>query len=184
MAPWHIRESFWLPNLEYLEEKVVFLKKNHDAMIERLVPFYHQRPWWYYIFAGLNGLVTLLLLWAMPHGCDGKKWLDGYADIYRYLLQNVGTARTIVLKPHKPNSIPTSGSLMLLVAKGTLQFRCFADTVLRRAPRALEAIEIRPRTPLTVTGSQSKLSQEQLSELQRSTHFDKKELQQWYKGMT
>ena len=31
---------------------------------------------------------------------------------------------------------------------------------------------------------QSKLSQEQLSELQRSTHFDKKELQQWYKGMS
>ncbi|KZZ99180.1 calcium sensor NCS-1 [Moelleriella libera RCEF 2490] len=30
--------------------------------------------------------------------------------------------------------------------------------------------------------SQSKLSQEQLSELQKSTHFDKKELQQWYKG--
>lgn len=29
---------------------------------------------------------------------------------------------------------------------------------------------------------QSKLSQEQLQELQRSTHFDKKELQQWYKG--
>ncbi|KAJ2977663.1 hypothetical protein NQ176_g4244 [Zarea fungicola] len=31
--------------------------------------------------------------------------------------------------------------------------------------------------------SQSKLSQEQLVELQKSTHFDKKELQQWYKGM-
>ncbi|KFG87936.1 calcium sensor NCS-1 [Metarhizium anisopliae] len=30
--------------------------------------------------------------------------------------------------------------------------------------------------------SQSKLSQEQLTELQNSTHFDKKELQQWYKG--
>ncbi|OAA40828.1 calcium sensor NCS-1 [Beauveria brongniartii RCEF 3172] len=29
---------------------------------------------------------------------------------------------------------------------------------------------------------QSKLSQEQLLELQKSTHFDKKELQQWYKG--
>ncbi|GKT92829.1 neuronal calcium sensor 1 [Colletotrichum tofieldiae] len=28
----------------------------------------------------------------------------------------------------------------------------------------------------------SKLSQEQLAELQKSTHFDKKELQQWYKG--
>ncbi|RDW91902.1 EF-hand-3 [Coleophoma crateriformis] len=32
------------------------------------------------------------------------------------------------------------------------------------------------------TTSQSKLSQEQLSELQQNTHFDKKELQQWYKG--
>jgi len=30
--------------------------------------------------------------------------------------------------------------------------------------------------------SQSKLSPEQLSELQQRTHFDKKELQQWYKG--
>ena len=35
---------------------------------------------------------------------------------------------------------------------------------------------------LTQQPRQSKLSQEQLSELQRSTHFDKKELQQWYKG--
>lgn len=30
--------------------------------------------------------------------------------------------------------------------------------------------------------SQSKLTQQELSELQRATHFDKKELQQWYKG--
>ncbi|KAJ5087072.1 calcium sensor [Penicillium alfredii] len=30
--------------------------------------------------------------------------------------------------------------------------------------------------------SQSKLSPSQLDELQRATHFDKKELQQWYKG--
>ena len=29
---------------------------------------------------------------------------------------------------------------------------------------------------------QSKLSQEQLTQLQKDTHFDKKELQQWYKG--
>ena len=32
--------------------------------------------------------------------------------------------------------------------------------------------------------SQSKLSQQELSDLQKATHFDKKELQQWYKGMT
>lgn len=31
--------------------------------------------------------------------------------------------------------------------------------------------------------SQSKLSQQELSDLQKATHFDKKELQQWYKGM-
>ena len=29
---------------------------------------------------------------------------------------------------------------------------------------------------------QSKLSQEELVQLQKETHFDKKELQQWYKG--
>lgn len=31
--------------------------------------------------------------------------------------------------------------------------------------------------------SQSKLSQQELVDLQKATHFDKKELQQWYKGM-
>ncbi|GAM86618.1 hypothetical protein ANO11243_046330 [Dothideomycetidae sp. 11243] len=30
--------------------------------------------------------------------------------------------------------------------------------------------------------SQSKLSQQELQDLQKATHFDKKELQQWYKG--
>ncbi len=31
--------------------------------------------------------------------------------------------------------------------------------------------------------SQSKLSQQELADLQKATHFDKKELQQWYKGI-
>ena len=35
-----------------------------------------------------------------------------------------------------------------------------------------------------VCESQSKLSQQELVELQKATHFDKKELQQWYKGTT
>ena len=38
------------------------------------------------------------------------------------------------------------------------------------------------QTLLTHLISQSKLSQEELTQLQKSTHFDKKELQQWYKG--
>lgn len=37
-------------------------------------------------------------------------------------------------------------------------------------------------TLLTHLISQSKLSQEELNQLQKDTHFDKKELQQWYKG--
>lgn len=37
---------------------------------------------------------------------------------------------------------------------------------------------------LTKLFSQSKLSQEELNQLQKDTHFDKKELQQWYKGMS
>ena len=32
--------------------------------------------------------------------------------------------------------------------------------------------------------SQSKLSQQELNQLTKDTHFDKKELQQWYKGMS
>ena len=31
---------------------------------------------------------------------------------------------------------------------------------------------------------QSKLSQDELNQLQKDTHFDKKELQQWYKGVS
>lgn len=39
------------------------------------------------------------------------------------------------------------------------------------------------RQRLTVQfNSQSKLSQQELADLQKATHFDKKELQQWYKG--
>ena len=34
----------------------------------------------------------------------------------------------------------------------------------------------------TISYSQSKLSSDQLEQLQKDTHFDKKELQQWYKG--
>lgn len=41
------------------------------------------------------------------------------------------------------------------------------------------------RETLTVRyNSQSKLSQQELADLQKATHFDKKELQQWYKGET
>jgi hypothetical protein len=53
----------------------------------------------------------------------------------------------------------------------------------KRSP--VERIDLQGTT-LTLrlhNGRQSKLSQQELAELQKSTHFDKKELQQWYKGV-
>ena len=35
-----------------------------------------------------------------------------------------------------------------------------------------------------ILSRQSKLSQDELNQLQKDTHFDKKELQQWYKGVS
>ena len=40
-----------------------------------------------------------------------------------------------------------------------------------------------PVAMVLTAARQSKLSQDQLMELQKSTHFDKRELQQWYKGV-
>ncbi|KAI7788431.1 EF-hand [Diaporthe eres] len=54
------------------------------------------------------------------------------------------------------------------------------------AHTAVEPLREYAALPVLLTtsgyGQISKLSQEQLAELQKSTHFDKKELQQWYKG--
>lgn len=41
-----------------------------------------------------------------------------------------------------------------------------------------DKLTVHPKT------SQSKLSQQELVDLQKATHFDKKELQQWYKGIS
>ena len=58
----------------------------------------------------------------------------------------------------------------------------------RMAPDGISLRRCGSSMPLTMSlfsrYSQSKLSQEQLAELQNSTHFDKKELQQWYKGLS
>jgi hypothetical protein len=49
-------------------------------------------------------------------------------------------------------------------------------------------VEIGPEERMLTVGfvpmcSQSKLSQQELQDLQKATYFDKKELQQWYKGV-
>ncbi|KAF1942503.1 EF-hand [Clathrospora elynae] len=46
----------------------------------------------------------------------------------------------------------------------------------------VEHLEIQNEKLIVRHYSQSKLSQQELADLQKATHFDKKELQQWYKG--
>ncbi|KAG9792784.1 neuronal calcium sensor 1, partial [Aureobasidium melanogenum] len=76
-----------------------------------------------------------------------------------------------------------------------LDYAANRDTALRTAVHHLEQelgthsqishIELRTDTlTLHPHTSQSKLSAQELSDLQKATHFDKKELQQWYKGET
>jgi hypothetical protein len=62
----------------------------------------------------------------------------------------------------------------------TLLKRAWKDPVLRhRRWRLLLSV----LTRIWENFRQSKLSQQELAELQKATHFDKKELQQWYKGL-
>jgi len=54
--------------------------------------------------------------------------------------------------------------------------RCILDGV------AIEQFVVESSALTVVLNRQSKLSREELEQLQKATHFDKKELQQWYKG--
>jgi hypothetical protein len=58
--------------------------------------------------------------------------------------------------------------------------RAWGDLVLRHCRWELP---YRVLMRIRETSRQSKLSQQELAELQKATHFDKKELQQWYKGL-
>lgn len=46
----------------------------------------------------------------------------------------------------------------------------------------IKCLELQNQQLIVHRYSQSKLSQQELADLQKATHFDKKELQQWYKG--
>lgn len=58
------------------------------------------------------------------------------------------------------------------------------DSELAKTGSGIAHFEIQGNKLMTCEcSSQSKLSQQELADLQKATHFDKKELQQWYKGM-
>ncbi|EAT89306.2 hypothetical protein SNOG_02575 [Parastagonospora nodorum SN15] len=60
--------------------------------------------------------------------------------------------------------------------------RCFESELGARC--AVEFLHLENEKLIVRHYSQSKLSQQELADLQKATHFDKKELQQWYKVQT
>jgi Ca2+-binding EF-hand superfamily protein len=75
---------------------------------------------------------------------------------------------------------------------GYTHYKAARDSALANAVRTLEkelgarcavdCLQLESQTLIVRHHSQSKLSQQELADLQKATHFDKKELQQWYKG--
>ena len=95
-----------------------------------------------------------------------------------------------VINPARPRPIriPRPVSHSYPAFKGKQQFALkigiheMWDEELRKST-GLSHVEItHDMLTLYTSPSQSKLSQQELIELQKATHFDKKELQQWYKG--
>ena len=85
-----------------------------------------------------------------------------------------------VIKDVSRGCLPRLGLLWAIV------MNCYKDYIIgkHRSLRSHKDYKGRAsrRVRVLMRFSQSKLSQEQLNQLQRDTHFDKKELQQWYKG--
>jgi hypothetical protein len=75
---------------------------------------------------------------------------------------------------------------------GYTHYKAARDSALANAVRAFEKelgarcaveyVQLENEKLIVRHYSQSKLSQQELADLQKATHFDKKELQQWYKG--
>lgn len=88
----------------------------------------------------------------------------------------------------RPSQVPRaeSQSFPAYKAKQDIAFRIGISGLEEELAKAtgVSRVEILEDGQLTVGfRSQSKLSQQELVDLQKATHFDKKELQQWYKGV-
>jgi neuronal calcium sensor 1 len=154
-----------------------------DSMQVWTINLYGQRAFWYDIFVGLTDAFEILFCQFILETFPAPSYSDQYFELRGYLRHCTGIpqppqAYTILLpsmKKRKPCTILQK-----------LQHKIKKLSPLDRSvsPRTEHFIATlgTPDGELTSISRQSKLSQEQLSELQRSTHFDKKELQQWYKG--
>lgn len=99
----------------------------------------------------------------------------------------VGFPPTLNYARKRPKHIPKKRSQSYPRFK-TTQFAAFRAAINHlehelAARTAYSHITLRGSELTLHLHSQSKLSQQELGDLQKATHFDKKELQQWYKGM-
>ena len=198
--------AFYLPHLADLEDKAIQSQALADAVAVWAIPFYAQRKYWFKLFIGFNfGIFSQLLTNWTLNTIPDPTWSDENMEILTYLKKEPGLAsmeeifgdrtnrfarklksetsqsrshkttpeKTTALQAHRrPPSIESDKSKLSLASVKS----GFRHLFTGKSSTAQAGDE------LTENSRQSKLSQEQLSELQRSTHFDKKELQQWYKG--
>lgn len=155
-----------------------------DSMEVWTINFYGQRAFWYDIFVGFTDAYEILFCQFILETFPAPSYSDEYFELRCYLRHSMGIppppqAYNILLPSTKKGPKPCS--ILQKLNHWIKKLNPFDPSVSRRTERFIATLGT-PDGELTSISRQSKLSQEQLSELQRSTHFDKKELQQWYKG--
>lgn len=182
--PSKMRRETRLVEIMKMEVQAQYSGIPEDLMEVWTINFYGQRAFWYDIFVGLTDAYDILFCQFILETFPSPSYSDEYFELRGYLRRSTGIppppqAYTILLPSMKKK--PTSCSI-LQKAKGWIKKINPFDRSHNPPTEHFIAKLGTPDGELTSISRQSKLSQEQLSELQRSTHFDKKELQQWYKG--
>lgn len=202
-----LHEPFYIPDLIEMETQALESCDVEDVVAVWSIPLYAQRKYWFKLFIGFNyGIFAVFLTnWTMA-GIPDPTYSEPIVRLYEYLGNNAGlqtmeevlgdpeplprpryletqrSAETLPVTHRVVGSIKSSSSMKSLKAR--ISWDSFSLGYRRSSNDNTLAISPeKKKQELTDYYRQSKLSQEQLSELQRSTHFDKKELQQWYKGI-
>lgn len=156
-----------------------------DSMQVWTINFYGQRAFWYDIFVGLTDVFEILFCQFILETFPAPSFSDEYFELRGYLRHSAGIppppqAYAILLPSMKKRE---SCSILQKLRHRIQKLNPFDRSISPQTENFVATLG-NPDGELTSISRQSKLSQEQLSELQRSTHFDKKELQQWYKGIS
>jgi hypothetical protein len=150
-----------------LETRAAMTQTLEDVAHLWTIKFYSQRKYWFWIFLGFVNLYDILFCNFIMSSFPTQSYTKEYFQILRYLSHHEG--------------VPLWQKMFRI--KSRLSLNRFL-TKLSPFTHLYNIISATDHIGLTRKFRQSKLSQEQLTELQRSTHFDKKELQQWYKGVS